>query len=286
MRAVWMVVLTLLPLAVAGQMTISGRVVDSGTGEGLPYATVAVPGREMGVVTDRDGRFELRGSEGLTSTDTVVFSHVGFNTETRTAGEFTGGEHDIALRRGEYPIEQITVTNRRSRLAKLGHSSAGTRMLSTPFFTRDDVESGVREGREKGTVINIRHDSEILSLAFLINRNGYDNARFRVSFYAMEGERPGELLVNRDITFDIAGGAKDWFELDLTPYSIWLSGGERVLVTLTMLDELGSEAADYFFLNGALLSGKGLYQRRAGSPEWVRMGGVTISMYLNARIYL
>jgi hypothetical protein len=69
------------------------------------------------------------------------------------------------------------------------------------------------------------------------------------------------LLVNKDITFDLKGGIKDRFELDLSPYGIRFAGGQEVLMTLTLLDENMTDKSA-FWLNGVLLSGKGLYIRR------------------------
>lgn len=188
---------TMVTIGANAKKPISGQIYNADTGEALPYVTVAVKGRGIGVISDRDGRFEIRGGEGLSPADSIAFSHVGFDTEVCTVGELTGDGQEISLRPGRYEIEQIVVTNRRSRLAKLGHSSGGTRMFSVPFLTPQDIAEGVRRGREVGTAIKIKQDTEVLSLGFLINANKYDEAKFRVSLYALAGETPGELLVNR-----------------------------------------------------------------------------------------
>jgi hypothetical protein len=270
---------------VAAQESISGYVHNAETGEILPYVTVAVKGKNAGTISDRQGRFELRGGGAISTADSVVFSHVGFRSVTRVVGELSGGD-PVALEPGIYDIEEIVVTNRRSRLAKLGHSSGGMRMLAVPFYQYNEVAKGVRIGKELGTTIRIRHDSRINSLALLINENRYKSAKFRVSFYGMEGETPGALIVNRDITFELKEGVKDRLEIDLTPYDIRFEGGQEILVTLTLLDDFeGAENPNRLWINGALISGKGIYHRNAGSETWERAGG-TLTMYLNARIYL
>ena len=89
-----------IPLTGAAQETVSGRVFDAGTGEILPYVTVAVKGKNIGVISDREGRFELWGGGDVLPTDSVVFSYVGYDPHIRTVAEITGGGHDIVLRPG------------------------------------------------------------------------------------------------------------------------------------------------------------------------------------------
>lgn len=278
-----------LPLSILGQGRITGDVYNAQTQEHLPYATIIVKGGNIGVISDKDGLFELNLGQDILPTDSVSFSFVGFNTVSRTVGDLIGqgdGQR-IFLEPGSYEIESVVVTNRKSRLTTLGHSSGGTRTIQIPFFTASEVAGGNHVGRELGTSIKIRHDAEILSLGMLIATSKYDRAKFRVSFYSLEEETPGELIVHQDITFElnerIRGG--EWLELDLQPYGIFFRADQEILVTLTLLDEEGGEGPNVFFLNGAIMSGKGIYKGNVGEETWKRFGG-TITLFLNSRIYL
>jgi hypothetical protein len=274
---------------VHAQRPIEGHVYNAETGEILPYVTVAVKGRNIGVISDREGRFEIRGDKGLSAADSVVFSHIGFITETRTVGQLTGGGNPcrISLQQGKYEIEQIVVTNRKSRLARLGHSSGGTGMVLAGWFDgfSDSLSSSYRVNREGGVPVKIAHDSDILSFGMLIRQNGYDRALLRLSFYELDGKTPGELIVHKDIRFEVKDRHKGRFEVDLSPYGIRFAGGREILVTLTLLeDEMDSEKPEAFMLDAAFL-GRGVYDRVVGSETWDRVGGFTMTMYLNARVY-
>jgi hypothetical protein len=282
-----LLVFLLLPALVRAGAPVSGRVADAANGEPLPYVTVVVKGKEIGVISDREGRFEIRGRTDISTADSVVFSHVGFETLTRTVGELTGGQ-DIRLRQGTYDIEPIVVTNRRSRLVKLGHSASGTGMVQVGWYDELGLDDGAEKNsadHEGGVPIRIRHDSDILSFAMRIRQNGYERALFRLSFYSLEDNTPGELIVHRDIRFELADRTTGLFGVDLTPYGIRLAGGQEILVTLTLLeDEMNTEVPEPFMLDGALL-GRGVYSRSFGDETWDRFGGVTVAMYLNAREY-
>jgi hypothetical protein len=251
-------------------------VIDSASGTPIPYATVAIQGR--GVITDREGRFELHNATAA-PTDSVTISHVGFDTETRTVGDLATNP-DIPLQQGVYNIEPITVTNRRSRLTKLGHSSSG--IGEGGWFNEEATKAG--NIREAGVPIKIRRDSDILSFRMLIRRNGYERVLMRLSFYSLDGNTPGEHLVQQDIRFELTDHFTGWYELDLTPYAIRLAGDREVLVAMTLLEEeMGTDTAEPFML-GASLLGR-FFHRNVGSDAWEKFSGVTLTMYLNAREY-
>ena len=82
--------LSFIPVALFGQTTIIGVVLDSLTQEPLPSATVYVNGTTQGTATDANGRFELK---DVSLPATVVFSFVGYETQAldlvRNPGKMT-----------------------------------------------------------------------------------------------------------------------------------------------------------------------------------------------------
>ena len=63
-------------LSLAAQQTISGKITDTETGDGLIGATVYLDGSDIGTVTDFDGNFML---EGVPSGEhTLMVSYTGY----------------------------------------------------------------------------------------------------------------------------------------------------------------------------------------------------------------
>lgn len=62
----------------AGEHTVSGLLTES-TGDPIIGATVKINGKQGGVVTDLDGRYSIKVSDG----DELVFTYIGFETEKR-----------------------------------------------------------------------------------------------------------------------------------------------------------------------------------------------------------
>ncbi|RPD50282.1 SusC/RagA family TonB-linked outer membrane protein [Hymenobacter sediminis] len=91
--------------AVAQTRSISGRVTDRTTGEGLPGVTVLLKGTTNGISTNSDGTFTLT----VPSTDgTLVFSSIGFITVERPIG--TDPQINVGLASDSKQLSEVVVT--------------------------------------------------------------------------------------------------------------------------------------------------------------------------------
>ena len=113
MRRLLFAVLSFLPVALFGQSTVKGVVIDSLTQEPMASATVYVNGTTLGTATDADGRFELK---GVTFPAKVVFSFVGYQPQaldlTRNPGDLT-----IRLKTNE-ELPEIVVSGKENKVKK------------------------------------------------------------------------------------------------------------------------------------------------------------------------
>ncbi|MBD2714768.1 TonB-dependent receptor [Microvirga sp. STR05] len=86
--------------------TISGRITDRQTGEGLPGVTVLVKGTTNGISTNSDGTYTL--SNAPATGGTLVFSSVGYISLERPIG--TENELSIALAPDTKQLSEVVVT--------------------------------------------------------------------------------------------------------------------------------------------------------------------------------
>ncbi|MFD2933408.1 DUF5686 family protein [Spirosoma flavum] len=72
-----------LSFPAAGQLmyTVSGRVTDAATGEGIPFASIAVKGKIAGTTSDVDGRYSLRITQ---LSDSLLVLSLGYRTGSYT----------------------------------------------------------------------------------------------------------------------------------------------------------------------------------------------------------
>ncbi|MGI4739378.1 MAG: SusC/RagA family TonB-linked outer membrane protein [Janthinobacterium lividum] len=101
----FLLLLTLLQVGLAQTRTVSGRVTDQKTGEGLPGVTVLVKGTTTGTSTDADGAFTLAVPPAGA---TLVFSSVGMNSVERPVG--SEATFKVALTANARELSEVVVT--------------------------------------------------------------------------------------------------------------------------------------------------------------------------------
>lgn len=80
-----LLIFSLSQIAYAQQARITGKVTDTGSGEGIPGASVLVKGTTRGAITDLDGNYSIEASPS----DILVFSFIGYITVEETVGTRT-----------------------------------------------------------------------------------------------------------------------------------------------------------------------------------------------------
>ena len=100
-----MLMLTLFQVALAQTRTVSGRVTDQKTGEGLPGVTVLLKGTTNGVSTDANGGFTL----SMPATGgRLVFSSIGFVSQEQAVG--SSGTVNVVLATDTKILTEVVVT--------------------------------------------------------------------------------------------------------------------------------------------------------------------------------
>lgn len=87
--------------------TLTGRVVDADTKEGLPFSNVYFAGTSIGTATDIDGYYEIKTS--AMSTDSLVASAIGFKTLTKYIGTDTAQAINFYLQSMDFTLSEVVV---------------------------------------------------------------------------------------------------------------------------------------------------------------------------------
>jgi TonB-linked SusC/RagA family outer membrane protein len=93
-------------LLYAQERSVSGKVTDATTGEGIPGVNVLIQGTTSGSVTDIDGKFQLQVPSGAV---TLILSYVGFKTVTVPLSA-TQTTADVALESDVTALSEVVVT--------------------------------------------------------------------------------------------------------------------------------------------------------------------------------
>ena len=115
----WALLFILFSTSIVAQdrfVSVSGKVIDAGTQEPLPYASVYLKGTSLGTTSNTDGAFEFHIPQDLIGT-MVVISMLGYTTQEKLPSYFEEIEV-IALTENSVTLEEVVVSAERSLTAQ------------------------------------------------------------------------------------------------------------------------------------------------------------------------
>ena len=122
-----------------GICVLTGRIIDSETGEGIPMATINVPGTLIGTACDADGRFRLELIEGK-SYNLLVRSTGYMEQSIKVNANGTQKQMDIQMNAGIFDLNEVVVTGTRTeKLIK--NSPVLTKLIPASQLQRNDFEN-------------------------------------------------------------------------------------------------------------------------------------------------
>jgi predicted alpha/beta superfamily hydrolase len=196
-----------------GQVTVSGTVVSSASGETLPFVNIGIKRKNVGTASLVNGTFSIVIPSQHTN-DTLTFSTVGYEALDLPLKMITG-QKVILLKQKVAQLEPVLVTTH-----KLVEQKVGIKGNSNIHFV--DASTNQDDVFEIAQVIKLGDaHSKITSVNLLIYEDRSDSATFRINFYAVEQNAPGKRIVEKSIvqTKKIEAG---WLKFDLSQYHIYL----------------------------------------------------------------
>ncbi|RRB07169.1 DUF5686 and carboxypeptidase-like regulatory domain-containing protein [Larkinella rosea] len=102
------IVLNLLFFPVFAQTSykISGRITDAGTGEGIPFANVALKGKTVGTTSDENGKYTLTSTQ---TGDSLLFSSLGYQTRAYPINPVASQTIDAVLASTATKLQEVKI---------------------------------------------------------------------------------------------------------------------------------------------------------------------------------
>lgn len=265
------------------EIIIQGKVIDSVTNTGLSYVNIGIANKGVGTVSDKDGVFKLKLNEKTTSNDTILFSFIGYETRKVLVSSLKNKNTTLLLEPKTTFLSEVLIKPRKPKLKKIGRSSAGLSLMSVDYYSYYDKDIDDRLSKEMGMKLELKKDCVIKDLNFRIASNDFKRLKFRVNFYKIENGLPSELIVNKNIIFEVTDGYIGWFKVDLEPYNICFEKETKeIAVTLQWVESVKkNEKSKYFSISAALSPFNTFFHREKALDKWAKINQ-SMSFYLNA----
>lgn len=129
------------------QVTITGKVIETTTGLGLPGANIIIKGTEMGTLTNIDGDFSIQANKG----DVLIISFIGFIDKEVVVGEATN--ITVSLDEDTNKLDEVVIigygSQKKSVVTGAISSIKGSELEEVPILRVDDA----LQGRTSGVVV-------------------------------------------------------------------------------------------------------------------------------------
>lgn len=89
-------------------ITLTGTLLDKETGMPVSSASVSVRGRSLGVITNQEGEFRLTLPDSI-QTDSIVFSHIGYVSQSLEASYLSGRHNMISLEPKIISLQEVLI---------------------------------------------------------------------------------------------------------------------------------------------------------------------------------
>ncbi|TRX60069.1 carboxypeptidase-like regulatory domain-containing protein [Fulvivirga sp. M361] len=264
---------------------ITGKIKNAENNEPMAYVNIGIKNKTAGTVSTIEGMYKLRLNEKITADDTVLFSHVGFVTQRYQISELKNDHKTILLLPENVALDEVVISSKKIELRpkKIGRSSKGLGLLHLNFYSFYEKEVDDRLSKERGMKLKIRKNCRIDALSFNITSNDFSSLKFRLNFYKIEDGLPTDLIVKKNIIFDIKDGYLGWHQVDLTPYDIYFNDDiKEAAVTIQWLESVKAhENSKYFAISTAGSPTHTAYFRDKAMDHWTK-GEQNLSFYLDA----
>ena len=263
---------------IMAQNSYSGSVYEENSTTPIPYAIVKVQHKNIGIVSNESGKFNLS-NQGIDAGDSIIVTCLGYKPKFFSVSEW---ENDMNIYMAPDPIQlsEAKISAKRAKEIKIGITNGGTKSLFIPLFTKKEFSTDNLIGREIGTIFNIENNCSINGIHIYVASNKYDSIKMRAIFYSVENGLPKDIIVNRDIIFSVSE-KNGWVNIDISQHNIHFDKGQQIALTLMTLDETNK---DQFFIYAKMLSKNGLLRRDNALGNWKKSKG-GMSMYISGFEY-
>lgn len=253
------------------QSTYNGKIIDSQTIQELAYVNIGIIGKNIGTVSDLDGKFDIEFDESYNQ-DTLRISMVGYKTKDYVIAEFKkliAENAIIGLVQKSVNLQEIVISSRNLKTKVLGNKT--TSQFMSAGFSENKL------GNEIGIKIKIKKSpTYIKDFNVSIVKNEFDTVRFRLNFYSIKKGLPNELLNSENIIVETSM-KNGILTVDLEKYNIVVK--ENFFVTMEWIEDFG----DIFGLSfSSNMFGKKVAIRNTSQGNWAKTGLFSIGINVTA----
>ena len=137
---------------------VKGRIIDTETKQPISYVNIGVYQKNIGTVSDEKGQFEFAFSANSFANDSIIFSHIGYQTVKYSISQLVNPIGDFQLSPASNLLQEVVVKPKKTVKKILGRDGRGLGLMHYNFYTYYEKEVDDRLGKEAGILLSVKKD--------------------------------------------------------------------------------------------------------------------------------
>lgn len=195
----------------------SGQIIDKGNNKPVPYVNIGVLGKNVGTVSDNEGKFQLELNDKYND-DTLRVTSIGYENHNFRILDFKKNiahieNCQIKLTPKIYQISEVVVSPKKIKIVTLGNSNKNSGDIC--------IISSIGLGSEIGLIMKLPRNKAIYhlkSFSFNIVDNVYGIIPARVNIYDLKNGLPNNNILKTPVFIEI--NKNGLITIDLNKYDI------------------------------------------------------------------
>lgn len=250
-----------------GQKIYEGVVKDKLTNESIRYVNIGVLNKDIGTVSDNEGKFKISLSE-QNNNDSLRLSIVGYKSRQFRVSDFKAMivyDKEIKLEEEITKLSEVVVLSKKTKEQIEGNKTESKKFRGG--FTNSEL------GNELGIIINIKkRPTYIKDFNAFIVENTSDSMIFRLNFYDLKKGLPGDRIITEQIIFPIRT-KNGKFTFDLSSYNIVMTND--FFVSLELIENFGQRSKKGILFSAGLL-GSSFITRETSQGTWKKYKAISL----------
>lgn len=262
-------------------LTISGSITDNKTHEPVPFATLGIRGKNMGTVADENGSFIFTVENSkVNAEESVIISSIGYEPAAIPISRFKTGRQKISLIPASNSLQTVTIKPQKYKTKVFGRTSSST-MMTANMYTEQNYISDVL-GKEQATIISIDKNCFIRDFNMNVVSNKFESVKFRLNFYSVKDGLPDQLIIDKDIQFDVTE-KHGWMKVDLTKYNIILTGYSKIAVGIQWIKSVKTDTNSRSFSVSVIpIPLHAMFSRDKSQADWKKISPAYLGFNITA----
>ena len=260
-----------------------GRIIDLTNEHPISFVNIGVAMKGVGTISTEQGYFKLKLNSSIKPTDTIYFSHIGYETCKYLANQMTDTLNIIKLIPNTLQLSEVVIGPLKKKSKIFGRNTKGLGLMHNNFYTVYEKDVDDRLSKEIGIQIKPKGDCKLNDLNIHITSNEFSSLKFRLNLYKIEKGKPTEIITPKEIIFEISNQYKGWFKIDLNLYNIYISKemGEVAATIQWVQSKKAFASAKYFSISTSLSPTETSFFREKSMDVW-KQEKQALSFYFNS----